>query len=313
MSAMSIVAGQRSPRVQDEPGLEGHEADGGDGLDGGALDRPGEPVDARGDVDGQDRAGGGVEDAGHEAGVAVQGPPEAGAEHGVYGEVGAVQCPDEGGAVDAGQVETVDPRPPGGQALGGDPAVGAVVALAADDHHPAAVGAPEEAAGAPGDGSPGPVDQGRLADPAGDGGGIPGGHLSRCEDWAHLTQWYGDKSHAPWTWTRPAVDQLKYKVAGGGGDFGSGEAGAASCCHATAWSHAARSRLRGRFPVGRHHGQDARAGHHDHDGVDHHDHDRGTAAPARRPSPTAAQGAEAEASAATSSAPAAAQGGAAPG
>ncbi len=101
--------------------------------------------------------------------------------------------------LEPGEVEPVDAGAPAGQPLPGHPAVGTVVTLAADDHDPAAVGPAEKPPSAAGDGPAGPVDQGRFTDPAGDDGGIPGGHLGRCEDWAHLTQWYGRLSHAPWT------------------------------------------------------------------------------------------------------------------
>ena len=182
----------------------------------------------------------------------------------------------------AGEVEAVDPGPPAGQPPAGDPAVGAVVALAADDHDPAAVGPPEEAPGAPGDGSAGPVDERRFADPAGDGGGIPGGHLGRCEDWEHLTQWYGPTE--PRSVDRRATDGIRSDckvisaptgVAGGdnvGSARGPGRLRAATRLLGLTLLAPG---LRRRLPVGRHHGQDARAGDDDHHGVDHHDDGRG--------------------------------------
>src|SRR5439155_6492455 len=107
--------------------------------------------------------------------------------------------PVEGVRFGAAEVEAVDPRPPAGQALAGHPTVGAVVALAADDDHPPAVGAAEETPGPPGDGPTGPVDERGFAHPAGDGGGVTGGHLGRSEHWKHPMKWYGRRSHPLWT------------------------------------------------------------------------------------------------------------------
>src|SRR5258708_39366893 len=65
------------------------------------------------------------------------------------------------------------------------------------------MGPPRRPAAPAGRGRARPCAHPRPAAPAGNGGGVPGGQLGRSEDGKHSIEWYGPRSHAPWTRPRP--------------------------------------------------------------------------------------------------------------
>ena len=170
MSATADRAGPRPARLEQQSRLQRGEGEGGGGGHGtrrsAAPVRPSTP-------DGMSQASTGS--AGR-VGRAVA-TAEPGAVGGVDHQVG---CRQRGRRV--GGVDHRHPHAPPAQPLGGGPAVGAVVALAGDDHHPAPVGAAQHPHGLTGQRGAGPVDQhlDRLR-----GGGVDRRHLLGGHDGQH--------------------------------------------------------------------------------------------------------------------------------
>ena len=119
----------KSPGAIARPDLDAVEGDGQRGPHGLARDLTGRRVDARGDVDRDDRCAGGVDPLDRGGGLRTRLAVEAGAEEGVDDHVGLL----DGGRLDRVAALLAEDA-------GGDPAVAPVRAAAADDGDPPSVG-----------------------------------------------------------------------------------------------------------------------------------------------------------------------------
>ena len=151
------------------------------------CDLAGRAVDARRDVDREHRPAHCVEHGRRHRGDAIEPTPESGAVHRVDHEVGAVERTLQLGLTETRfEHQLVDAHARFAQAPCGDPAVGAVVALARDHGDPPAVGAAEHSERVTCDRSAGPLHEHRFGCAGRDRVLVGLGHLGRRQHELHL-------------------------------------------------------------------------------------------------------------------------------